>query len=203
MTMLQLLETVSKCLILFKIKEDENFNHRKPFSISRIKIWAWRRYWAKWDVLKLSYLIITIQRQLVKIFVSRNTGLKKVEEELKTLKKGLRLWLKIEQTFTRFRQLIRLMRMSTSQGNTRLRGWRLKRSFRSDCWKAFVISGGYGMSRHVGMAPSEVEGNSGEGRLHPPTTAWNHQAGKPVIEEKTTSTFPPANFNYDQYLSTH
>ena len=105
MTMLQLLETVSKCLILFKIKEDENFNHRKPFSISRIKIWAWRRYWAKWDVLKLSYLIITIQRQLVKIFVSRNTGLKKVEEELKTVKKCLRLWHKIGQTFTHFRRL--------------------------------------------------------------------------------------------------
>ncbi len=31
-------EAVSKCSILFKIKEGENFNHRNTFSISRIKI---------------------------------------------------------------------------------------------------------------------------------------------------------------------
>jgi len=32
------LEVVSKCSILFKIKEGENFNHRNTLSISRIKI---------------------------------------------------------------------------------------------------------------------------------------------------------------------
>jgi len=31
-------EAVSKCSILFEIKEGENFNHRNTFSISRIKI---------------------------------------------------------------------------------------------------------------------------------------------------------------------
>ena len=31
-------EAVSKCSILFKIKEGENFNHRNTLSISRIKI---------------------------------------------------------------------------------------------------------------------------------------------------------------------
>ena len=30
-----------------KIKEDENFNHSNTDSISRIKIWVWRRYWRK------------------------------------------------------------------------------------------------------------------------------------------------------------
>jgi hypothetical protein len=48
--------------------------------------------------------------------------------------------------------------MRTPQDNTWLRGCRLKRSFRSDFWKAYVISGCYGMSRHVGMAPRQVEG---------------------------------------------
>jgi hypothetical protein len=32
------IEAVSKCSILFKIKEGENFNHRNTLSISRIKI---------------------------------------------------------------------------------------------------------------------------------------------------------------------
>jgi hypothetical protein len=31
-------ETFEKCLILFKVKEDENFNRRNTFSISRIEI---------------------------------------------------------------------------------------------------------------------------------------------------------------------
>jgi hypothetical protein len=31
-------ETFEKCSILFKAKEDENFNHRNTSSISRIKI---------------------------------------------------------------------------------------------------------------------------------------------------------------------
>ncbi len=31
-------ETFEKCSILFKFKEDEDFNHRNTFSISRIKI---------------------------------------------------------------------------------------------------------------------------------------------------------------------
>jgi hypothetical protein len=31
-------ESFEKCSILFKVKEDENFNHRNTFSISRIKI---------------------------------------------------------------------------------------------------------------------------------------------------------------------
>jgi hypothetical protein len=31
-------ETFEKCLILFKVKEGENFNHRNTLSISRIKI---------------------------------------------------------------------------------------------------------------------------------------------------------------------
>jgi len=30
-----------------KIKEGENFNHSNTVGISRIKIWAWRRYWRK------------------------------------------------------------------------------------------------------------------------------------------------------------
>jgi len=47
-------EAVSKCFPLtagFKIKEGGNFNHRNTLSISRTKIWAWRRYWARGDVL--------------------------------------------------------------------------------------------------------------------------------------------------------
>jgi hypothetical protein len=32
-----IIEAVSKCLILFEIKEGENFNHRNTWSISRIK----------------------------------------------------------------------------------------------------------------------------------------------------------------------
>jgi len=31
-------EPISKCSILFKVKEGENFNHRNTYSISRIKI---------------------------------------------------------------------------------------------------------------------------------------------------------------------
>jgi hypothetical protein len=31
-------ETFEKCLILFKLKEDDNFNHRNTYSILRIKI---------------------------------------------------------------------------------------------------------------------------------------------------------------------
>jgi hypothetical protein len=31
-------ESFEKCPILFKVKEDENFNHRNTFGISRIKI---------------------------------------------------------------------------------------------------------------------------------------------------------------------
>jgi|GEM_PF-2700311 len=31
-------EAVSKCSILFEIKEGENFNHRNTWSISKIKI---------------------------------------------------------------------------------------------------------------------------------------------------------------------
>jgi hypothetical protein len=33
-----LVEAFEKCLLLFKAKEDENFNHRHTLSISRIKI---------------------------------------------------------------------------------------------------------------------------------------------------------------------
>jgi hypothetical protein len=33
-----ILETFEKCSILFKFKEDEDFNHRNTLSISRIKI---------------------------------------------------------------------------------------------------------------------------------------------------------------------
>ena len=50
-----MLEPVSKCSILFEIKEGENFNHRNTYSISRIKIWAWNRYRTKGDVLKLAH----------------------------------------------------------------------------------------------------------------------------------------------------
>jgi len=32
-------ETFGKCSILFKVKEDENFNRRNTLSILRIKIW--------------------------------------------------------------------------------------------------------------------------------------------------------------------
>jgi hypothetical protein len=32
-----LIEPVSKCPILFKVKEDENFNHRHTYSIPRIE----------------------------------------------------------------------------------------------------------------------------------------------------------------------
>jgi hypothetical protein len=31
-------ESFEKCSILFKVKKDENFNHRNTFSILRIKI---------------------------------------------------------------------------------------------------------------------------------------------------------------------
>ena len=51
---------VSKRFSLFKFKEGDNFNHRNTFSISRIKIWAWRRDWAKWDVLKLAHMILLL-----------------------------------------------------------------------------------------------------------------------------------------------
>jgi len=32
---------------LLKFKEGENFNHKNTLSILRIKIWEWRRTWAK------------------------------------------------------------------------------------------------------------------------------------------------------------
>jgi len=32
------LESLEKCSILFKVKEEENFNHRNTFNISKIKI---------------------------------------------------------------------------------------------------------------------------------------------------------------------
>jgi len=47
-------ETFEKRSILFKAKEGENFNHRNTLSISRIKIWVWRRNWAKGGVLQRS-----------------------------------------------------------------------------------------------------------------------------------------------------
>jgi len=34
--------------------QGDNFNHRNTLSISRIKIWAWRRNWAKRGVLQRS-----------------------------------------------------------------------------------------------------------------------------------------------------
>jgi len=48
------METFAKCLILFKFKEGENFKHRNILDISRIKIWAWRRNWSKWNVMQRS-----------------------------------------------------------------------------------------------------------------------------------------------------
>jgi len=47
-------EPVSKRFSLFNIKKGENFNRRNTLCISRIKIWAWRRDWANWDVLELA-----------------------------------------------------------------------------------------------------------------------------------------------------
>jgi len=47
-------ETFAKCLISFKFKEDEKFNHRNTLSISMIKFWVWRRNWAKGGVLQRS-----------------------------------------------------------------------------------------------------------------------------------------------------
>ena len=42
----------------------------------------------------------------------------------------------------------------------------VKRSFLSDCWKAFVISGCYGMGDP--LAPSVSEGNREGGGITPP-----------------------------------
>ena len=50
-------ETFEKCIFLFAFKEGENFNHRNTLSISRIKIWAWRRNRAKRGVLQRSLWI--------------------------------------------------------------------------------------------------------------------------------------------------
>ena len=47
-------ETFEKCTFLFEVKEDDNFNHRNTLSISRIKIWVWRRNRAKRGVLQWS-----------------------------------------------------------------------------------------------------------------------------------------------------
>ena len=51
------IETFEKCSILLKIKEDENFNNRNTLCISRIKIWDWRRDWAKVGVLQRSHIL--------------------------------------------------------------------------------------------------------------------------------------------------
>jgi len=48
-----------------------------------------------------------------------------------------------------------------------------------------------------------AEENSGGGRLHPPITAWNHQAEKLGIEEKTASPFPSDNLISEQFVGTH
>ena len=56
-------DTFEKCSISFKFKEGENFNHRNTLSISRIKIWAGLRNWAKGDVLQRS-LDVTHQAEL-------------------------------------------------------------------------------------------------------------------------------------------
>ncbi len=42
------------------------------------------------------------------------------------------------------------------------------RSFRDDCWEAYVISNSYGMGDP--LAPSGAEGNSEGGRHHPSET---------------------------------
>ena len=55
-------ETFEKCSFLFKFKEGENFNHRHILSISRIKIWAWRRNWAKRGVLQRSQVVVQLNR---------------------------------------------------------------------------------------------------------------------------------------------
>ena len=60
--------------------------------------------------------------------------------------------------------------MSTPQDNTKLQGQRLKRSFLSDCWKAFVISGGYGMGDP--LAPT-FRRNVGEQRRGEASPAHN------------------------------
>jgi len=49
-------EIFAECSILFKFKEGENFNHRNILDISRIKIRAWRRNWAKGGVMQRSQL---------------------------------------------------------------------------------------------------------------------------------------------------
>jgi hypothetical protein len=59
-------ESVSKCPILFKVKKGEKFNRMNTLSISRIKIFAWRRAWAKGWVLKLAQKIKTFKRRYQK-----------------------------------------------------------------------------------------------------------------------------------------
>ena len=65
----------------------------------------------------------------------------------------------------------------------------------------FQVVMGWGTPWHRRSEGTAV--NSGGGRNHPPITAWNHQAEKPGIEEKTASTVPPANFISDQFRGTH
>ena len=66
------------------------------------------------------------------------------------------------------------------------------------------------MSRHVGMAPSECEGNrEGRGITRPelpeitPAVRDLGHAEKPGIEEKTASTIPPAIFISVKFRGTH
>ncbi|MBU4009271.1 MAG: hypothetical protein KJ882_00785, partial [Proteobacteria bacterium] len=51
-------EPLSKRFSLVKVKAGENINRRNTWSISRIKIFAQRRDWPKWDVLKLAHELI-------------------------------------------------------------------------------------------------------------------------------------------------
>ena len=52
------IETFEKCQFLFKFKKGDNFNHRNTLSILRIKIWAWRRNWAKRGVFQRSRRVL-------------------------------------------------------------------------------------------------------------------------------------------------
>jgi len=54
-------EPLSKRFSLVKVKAGENFNRRNTWSISRIKIFAQRRDWPNWDVLKLAQVIKAVK----------------------------------------------------------------------------------------------------------------------------------------------
>ena len=52
-------EPISKRFSLVKVKAGEYFKRKNTLSILRIEIWAQRRDWPKWDVLKLALEIET------------------------------------------------------------------------------------------------------------------------------------------------